>query len=290
MLKSKHNLIIYFLITLVVILGIINENKKVEAHIKDNPTINILLLGTDGNDDENERADAIIIASLNQVKKEISLISIPRDSKVTIPCGAKGAFDDKINHAFAYGDKNWKSKGGGKTCVTQTVENLFNLVDLKYVHSGFNGLKDIVNKLGGVDVIPKTSFCQSGNDKNSYCFTKDKKVNIKGEQFLAFVRHRSTLLRGDLDRTANQRLVLLSLFNKVRGLSKFKQIELTIYALTKTQNNLALSELLSYTKINFKDYQFKSIMLQGSDVYSDVYYYELNRKHVQTVKGILKGD
>ena len=54
---------------------------------------NVALFGIDGG-----RSDAIMIASINQVDKTIKLISIPRDTYVSVAGHGK----TKINHAYAY--------------------------------------------------------------------------------------------------------------------------------------------------------------------------------------------
>ena len=55
---------------------------------------NVALFGIDGG-----RSDTIIIASINQTEHTIKLISIPRDTYVSV----QGYGKTKINHAYAYG-------------------------------------------------------------------------------------------------------------------------------------------------------------------------------------------
>nr|WP_242845773.1 LCP family protein [Clostridium novyi] len=61
---------------------------------------NILLIGNDARSlDEKSRSDAILILSIDNINKNLKLVSIMRDSYVDIP----GYGEQKINHAFAYG-------------------------------------------------------------------------------------------------------------------------------------------------------------------------------------------
>ena len=48
--------------------------------------VNILLLGVDG---EGTRADTIMLVSVDNVEKSIKLLSIPRDTRVTLNTGKK---------------------------------------------------------------------------------------------------------------------------------------------------------------------------------------------------------
>ena len=68
--------------------------------------INVLLLGTDDGDSEDfdkdvpKRTDAMLLVSFDPENSQVSVLSLPRDTRVTIP-GRRG--HDKINAAYAYG-------------------------------------------------------------------------------------------------------------------------------------------------------------------------------------------
>lgn len=250
---------------------------------------NFLLIGRDGAENRyGERADALILCSVNKKENEILLISIPRDSRVIIPCGPEGNVYDKIAHSLYYGSK--KRNGLGETCVAKTVQNMFNISDLPYVSINFNGIRDIVNKINGVEITSPFSFCQEGKDGKRYCFAKNTKTKVSGDSFLAFVRHRKTFIRGDFDRTLNQRIALTALFDKIKDESTFDKIKLGIYSLTKVRTNLNLSEINKYAKLDLSNYNIKSIMLEGSDVNSSTYYYQINEKHLETLSALLNND
>src|SRR5690554_5564420 len=70
--------------------------KKVAA----TEALNILLLGIDAESSERGRSDALMVLSLDPKNDKMQLISIPRDTRTQII--GKG-FDDKINHAYAFG-------------------------------------------------------------------------------------------------------------------------------------------------------------------------------------------
>ena len=258
------------------------------SSVNDKGSNNFLLIGRDSASNRSgERADTIILCNVNKKEKEILLISIPRDSKVLIPCGPQGNIYDKIAHSLYYGSKNKKN---GETCVTKTVKNMFNINELPYVSIDFEGIKDIVNKIGGVEITSPFSFCQEGKDGKRYCFAKNTKTKVSGHAFLAFVRHRKSFIRGDFDRTLNQRVALISLFDEIKNQSTFDKIKLGIYSLTKVRSNLNLNEITSYAKINFSNYSIKSIMLEGTDINSSTYYYKINEKHLETLSSLLNND
>ncbi len=257
--------------------------------VKKNSDNNFILIGRDSADNRyGERADTLILCNINKEKKEITLISIPRDSKVNIPCGPEGNTYDKIAHALFYGNQN--KKNGGETCVAQTVKNLFNLETLPYISINFTGIRDIVNKIDGVEIESPFSFCQEGKDGKRYCFAKNTKTKVSGDSFLAFVRHRKTFIRGDFDRTYNQRIALIALFNKIKDFSNFEKIKLGIYSFTKVKTNLSLNTIVDFTKIDYSNYTIKSIMLAGSDINSSIYYYKVDEKHLETLSKLLNSN
>ncbi|MZD04012.1 LytR family transcriptional regulator [Streptomyces sp. SID5785] len=117
------------------------------------------------------------------------LVSIPRDSYVTIPGHGK----NKINAAYAL---------GGPELLTRTVEQATGLRIGHYVEIGFLGLVDVVDSLGGVTLcVPSGGLHdeKSGADFDGGC------QHMDGVQSLQYVRARHADPRGDLGRVARQR-------------------------------------------------------------------------------------
>lgn len=125
------------------------------------------------------------------------LISIPRDSYVPIP----GHGSNKINAALGF---------GGPALLVQTVENVTGLKINHYMGIGFEGLVDVTNKVGGVNICLKTAVhdTDSGVNLNAGCQT------LNGTQALAFVRDRHSFAQGDLQRIQDQRAFLKALLSK----------------------------------------------------------------------------
>jgi LCP family protein required for cell wall assembly len=125
------------------------------------------------------------------------LISIPRDSYVPIP----GHGDNKINAALGY---------GGPALLVQTVESVTGLKINHYMGIGFEGLVDVTNKIGGVNICLKTAVkdTNSGVNLPAGCQT------LNGTQALEFVRDRDSFATGDLQRIQDQREYLKALLSK----------------------------------------------------------------------------
>jgi LCP family protein required for cell wall assembly len=127
------------------------------------------------------------------------LISIPRDSYVTIP----GYGKNKINAALAF---------GGPTLLIKTVEEATGLRIDHYMGIGFGGLASVVNTVGGVRICVKTAI-----PPDSYSGFKGLAPGchtLGGTQAIAFVRDRHSFGTSDLQRIQDQRAFLSSLLSK----------------------------------------------------------------------------
>ena len=100
--------------------------------------INVLFLGADARTPQTQGyTDSINILTIDKNTKEVSILSIPRDTRVQI--AGKGV--DKINSAYAYGDINTTKK---------TVENFLKVRIDYYVLVDFTDFKELVDSLGGI--------------------------------------------------------------------------------------------------------------------------------------------
>ncbi|TDC99657.1 LytR family transcriptional regulator [Saccharopolyspora terrae] len=176
----------------------------------DGPGTNWLLVGSDSRegldadrqaelgtgDTAGRRTDTVMLVHIPQSGGKPTMVSLPRDSYVSIPGHGK----DKLNSAFAY---------GGPQLLTQTVEASTGVRVDHYAEVGLGGFADMTDAIGGVDICVKEPM-------------KDPKANLDvqagcqeldGPQALGYVRTRASS-RGDLDRVERQREFLAALTEK----------------------------------------------------------------------------
>src|SRR3990172_2624607 len=116
--------------------------------------INILLLGVGGkNHPGGTLADTIQVVSVNAKTKQVGMLSLPRDLRVTIP----GVGTNKINYAHAYGEMNPKS-GGGRGVRKRVVGQIRDQPIHYYVRMDFAGFEKLVDALGGVDITAEKAI------------------------------------------------------------------------------------------------------------------------------------
>jgi LCP family protein required for cell wall assembly len=164
-------------------------------------TLDYLLIGTDdGNPelDRDGRSDSIMLLHLNQARDQAYVVSIPRNTLVTIP----GEGQQRINAARAL---------GGPPLVVRTVEGLTGTRIDHVAMVDFQGFVNLTQDLDGVTVRNKTAFSSKGQTFPA------GDVTLNGEAALVYVRERQQLPNGELDRAENQRNVLKAILAK--GLS-----------------------------------------------------------------------
>jgi len=215
--------------------------------------VNILLVGADSVDSDGSegdaRSDTIILASLDLKHETVSLLSIPRDTRVDIE-GYKNK--EKINHSYNY---------GGIDLLKQTVENLLLVPIDYYVIVDFEGFKDIIDILGGVEI---------NVDKRMYYRTYDGLIDLQpglqvlnGEQALAFVRFRHEVL-GDVSRVQRQQEFLKAVFAEVMQVNSITKIP----ELTESISEMMVTDL-SNTKLTMLAMKFHDINFD-KDVFTNV--------------------
>lgn len=108
---------------------------------------NVLLLGNDVGARQGGRTDSMVIVSIDEANKTASMLSLPRDLYVVIP----GWKMTRINLALPHGHGSDYPGGGGALVKDTILYNLGIPVDY-YVRIGFDGFRDVVELLHGVDV------------------------------------------------------------------------------------------------------------------------------------------
>ena len=146
------------------------------------------------------RADSIHLVVLDTAKRRGISIGFPRDSFVSIP----GHGTSKINSAMSF---------GGPPLLIRTIEQLTRINVDYYALTSFDGLTDLVNKVGGVTVGVDQNLVDSFSGANFRRGTQ----RLNGAQALSYSRARHGTPQGDLTRSKHQGQVLLG------GLGTFQQ-------------------------------------------------------------------
>lgn len=162
--------------------------------------LNILLLGLDARvPGEPSRSDMMLLLSLDLVRREAALLSIPRDSRVEIP----GRGLDKINHAHAF---------GGVDLALRTVANAFQVPIHHWVRIDMTGIVALIDRLGPVTIeVPYSLTLKDGTQVGP------GPVEMDGELALLYLRERYSDPKGDVGRTERAGAFLTELGEALLG-------------------------------------------------------------------------
>ena len=277
--------IIIFLCVIAFLLGLFSFKNNIRVDATSNDSQNFLIVGLD-KDKNISRSDVMILANLNNKTNCINLISIPRDSLVSIPCGAKGTVSDKVNHSYVYGEVNW-GENKGIDCLVQTVTRLFEIPLVPYVIFDFESVKKTIDIMGGILFTPKMSFKAKDSLGRVHNFQKGKEILLDGEASLAFMRHRASLPNQDLDRCNNQKDLMMALMNKFNSLNRLDKIKIGIKVYSLIKTNVKYNDIFPLLKIDFDKYEKKTYTLKGKSIYDHGYYYVLDKEYLKKMKGII---
>ncbi len=154
----------------------------------------VLVMGTDGREGETAfRSDTIMLVRVDPQSKAVSIVSIPRDTRVVL--GDYGY--QKINAAHAY---------GGATYAVQAVEDLTGVKISHYVEINFEGFSAAVDAIGGVTVdVPKAI-----DDDDAGGVVDAGTQVLDGTKALIFCRSRD-FTNGDYQRQIDQQIFMKAL-------------------------------------------------------------------------------
>jgi LCP family protein required for cell wall assembly len=176
--------------------------------------LNFVCIGIDRGSNKGEtgwcRSDVLMFVSIDFKNKRVALVSIPRDTKVTIA----GYGTEKINAAHSL---------YGPAGAIDAVKSLLGVSAIHhYVEVDFEAFKGIVDAIGGVPVHmdyeirdPKVGCLGAGD------------IMLTGKDALVLCRSRD-LPNGDMDRIANQQKFLKAMaqtaINKVRNVDDIQRV------------------------------------------------------------------
>ncbi|MEV5929974.1 LCP family protein [Streptomyces cellulosae] len=195
------------------------EKDRPTALVKD--ALNVLLIGSDsragaengryGHDPGTERSDTVILLHLSAGRRSATAVSIPRDLMVDVPdCRRR----DGSRSAPMFTQFNAAFEVGGPACTIRTVEKLTDVRVDHHVVVDFEGFKDMVDAVDGVEVCLNEPI----DDKDAHLRLPAGRVTLDGEQALGYVRARKTLGDGsDTGRIERQQRFLGALVSKVRS-------------------------------------------------------------------------
>lgn len=165
--------------------------------------------GIDGESTGSERSDTTILLHVSADRQTTYGVSIPRDAMVERP-------DCQVGDEVVPGEDvviwNDAFSVGGPLCTVQQVEHVTGLYIDHTVVIDFNGFKDMVDAVRGVEVCIPTEV----DDPEHDIYLEAGRRLVLGDEALDYVRERTQLsVNADLGRMRRQQAFAASMVNRV---------------------------------------------------------------------------
>lgn len=211
--------------------------------------INILIMGLDQRPGSAlpGRADVIMLASVDPVRRKVAVLSIPRDLWVEIP----GHDENRINSAYFYGEFAG-SQGAGPGLMKRTIEHNFGLTVDYFATLSFEGFRRIIDILGGITIDVPEPITDDHYPDDHYGYMRiyipAGRQHMDGETALQYVRARHET--SDFSRMRRQQQVLLAVRDKALRLDIILSLRELIPLLGKTfSTDLPTEDLLALANL-----------------------------------------
>ena len=207
--------------------------------------MNILLIGTDVENEGSRRSDAMLIASVGYGR--FRLTSLLRDTEVNIDGHGTG----KLNAAYAY---------GGPELLMRTINQTYGLNLMHYAQVDFTALAAVVDAIGGITLPEITQAEMEQINLNTRKSGKvfgplgyvpqeltryGSDIRLDGLQALSYARIRR--IGDDYARAGRQRQVINAIVDRIRGniWNPVLLVNLFRAVMTSVNTNMSALEVLS---------------------------------------------
>ncbi|GGH26508.1 LCP family protein [Paenibacillus segetis] len=185
--------------------------------------LTMLLLGTDYRPETGTHlTDVMMVIAMNPETKSATMVSLPRDTKLQLD----GYKTNKINAFYPnFLAKEKKSGISAEQEMKTMMSKYFDLTIDYAVVLNFQGFRDVVDALGGVNVNVDADMCYRDRADGTDINLKKGEQHLDGGKALDYVRYRKsnckpkTKASDDFDRNRRQNEVLHALIDQAKSLN-----------------------------------------------------------------------
>lgn len=207
-----------------------HESKQAMEKLEETKPFSVLIMGRDSRSETGTNlTDVMIVAAIDPAEKEVSMVSIPRDTKVMVPEVSR---ELKVNSVFNVGDQlrreaersEHTSDTDGPTLAKRTVGRLFKIPIDHYIVVDFNSFVEIVDEVGGITVQVERDLVYTDPTDNTHINLQAGIQQLDGKNALDWIRHRHDdrgvdYYSSDFDRNRRQQEAIKAIAQKLAGWS-----------------------------------------------------------------------
>jgi len=210
-------------------------SQNVDPTYSSTKPLSFVVLGMDSRPETGSmNTDVMIVAVANPETKKVTMVSIPRDTRVKIP----GYRDyHKINSVYANGEADRRKAErnnkipteDGVSLTKKTLSEILGIPIDHYVAIDFDGFKAVIDELGGVEVNVDRKLVYDDPTDDTHINLNPGVQLLNGEQALGYVRHRhdnrgTKYYSSDFDRNRRQQEVIRAIVDKVGSLEGLTKV------------------------------------------------------------------
>lgn len=212
--------------------------------------VNLLLLGKGGEGHEApDLTDTILLASIDPIKEEATLVSIPRDLYVLNEDGNRM----KINAVYSTAKQKSLAQSGdnesnrelaereGINALEEIVSEVLGVPIHYYTMVDFTSFEEAIDTVGGITIDvkePLVDYTVAWELGGNPVIAEEGLQTFDGKRALFYARSRKGSARGDFDRTARQQEVIVALQQKILSAGTFSNPIKVVELLTTLGNHV----------------------------------------------------
>ena len=218
--------------------------------------------------------DAMLLIRFNPENSKMSVLSVPRDTRARVD----GYGRMKLNAANYY---------GGPALTAKSISNLLEGVAIdRYVRVNVQGMAQLIDALGGVDVYVPKDMKYTDESQHLYINLKEGQQRLDGEKAMHFMRFRYDTY-GDIGRVQRQQILMRALVEQaLKPTTVMRMPKVMDVIQSNIDTNLTIEEIVALagfaTQTNRS--QVQMLMLPGrfsGDGKEDVSYWLPNRQGIE---------
>lgn len=274
-----------------------SENLDPKYH-NDKP-LSLVILGSDTRPETGSmNTDVMIVAVANPTTKKVTMVSLPRDTRVKIP----GYRDyHKINSVYANGEaerrqaerKNQVPTENGISLTKKTLTELLGIPIDHYVAVDFEGFKAVIDELGGIEINVDRKLVYDDPTDDTHINLSPGLQLLNGEQALGYVRHRhdnrgTKYYSSDFDRNRRQQEVIQAVIDKAGSLEGLTKVFAILDVGAKHIHTDLSKEQIKGLAYDFKGLNSSSLQTLDNGAYWQGGYTYLPKENLNAIRSALQ--
>lgn len=212
-----------------------STTQPVDAEYSTEKPLSLVILGSDTRPETGSmNTDVMVVAVVNPETKKVTMVSLPRDTRVKIP-----GYSDyhKINSVYANGEAERRKAErndevpteDGVSLTKKTLSEILGIPIDHYVAFDFDGFKAVIDELGGIEVNVDRRLVYDDPTDDTHIDLQPGLQVLNGEQALGYVRHRhdnrgTKYYSSDFDRNRRQQEVIRAVIDKAASLEGLTKV------------------------------------------------------------------